>query len=43
LIQKFGYDGLDLCMLLAAGLLRLGTLIKYIPQPVSPASRRASR
>jgi SulP family sulfate permease len=39
-IQKFGYGGLLLCtllaglMLIAAGLMRLGTLMKYIPQPV---------
>ncbi|KAF1704836.1 SulP family inorganic anion transporter [Pseudoxanthomonas suwonensis] len=39
-IQKFGYGGLVLCtllaglMLIAAGLLRLGTLMKYMPQPV---------
>jgi len=39
-IQKFGYGGLVLCTLLAglmlviAGLLRLGTLVKYMPQPV---------
>jgi SulP family sulfate permease len=39
-IQKFGFDGLILCtlmagvMLVAAGLLRLGTLMKYMPQPV---------
>lgn len=39
-IEKFGYGGLILCtllaglMLIAAGLLRLGTLIKYMPQPV---------
>ena len=39
-IQKYGYGGLILCtllaglMLIAAGLLRLGTLMKYIPQPV---------
>jgi SulP family sulfate permease len=39
-IQKFGFDGLILCtlmagvMLIAAGLLRLGTLMKYMPQPV---------
>jgi SulP family sulfate permease len=39
-IDKFGYGGLILCTLLAglmlitAGLLRLGTLLKYIPQPV---------
>src|SRR5690349_1878288 len=39
-IERFGYGGLILCTLLAglmligAGLLRLGTLIKYMPQPV---------
>ena len=39
-IDKFGYDGLILCtllaglMLIAAGLLRIGTLMKYMPQPV---------
>lgn len=39
-IQRFGYGGLVLCtllaglMLVAAGLLRLGTLMKYMPQPV---------
>ncbi|MFD0323934.1 SulP family inorganic anion transporter [Lysobacter gummosus] len=39
-IQKFDYGGLILCtllaglMLIAAGLMRLGTLMKYIPQPV---------
>jgi SulP family sulfate permease len=39
-IQQFGYGGLILCTLLAgliliiAGLLRLGTLMKYMPQPV---------
>ncbi len=39
-IQKFGYGGLILCTLLAgliliaAGLLRLGTLMRYMPQPV---------
>lgn len=39
-IQKFGYGGLILCtllaglMLIAAGLLRLGALMKYMPQPV---------
>jgi SulP family sulfate permease len=39
-IAKFGYGGLILCTLLAgfmlvgAGLLRLGVLMKYIPQPV---------
>jgi len=39
-IDRFGYDGLILCtlmaggMLVAAGLLRLGTLLKYIPHPV---------
>lgn len=40
IIQQFGYGGLILCtllaglMLIAAGLLRLGTLMKYMPQPV---------
>jgi SulP family sulfate permease len=40
IIEKFGYGGLIVCtmmaglMLIAAGLLRLGTLMKYIPQPV---------
>ncbi len=39
-IERFGYGGLILCTLLAgfmligAGLLRLGALMKYIPQPV---------
>lgn len=39
-IQTFGFGGLILCtllaglMLIAAGLLRLGTLMKYMPQPV---------
>jgi SulP family sulfate permease len=39
-IQKFGYGGLILCtllaglLLIAAGLLRLGALMKYMPQPV---------
>ena len=39
-IQRFGYGGLILCtlmaglMLIGAGLLRLGTLMKYMPQPV---------
>jgi len=39
-IEKFGYGGLILCtllagiMLIAAGLLRVGTLLKYIPKPV---------
>ncbi len=39
-IEKFGYEGLILCTLLAglmligAGLMRLGTLMKYMPQPV---------
>jgi len=39
-IDKFGYGGLILCTLLAglmligAGLLRVGTLLKYIPKPV---------
>lgn len=39
-IQNFGYGGLILCtllaglMLIAAGLLRLGALMKFMPQPV---------
>jgi SulP family sulfate permease len=39
-IVKYGFGGLILCtllaglMLIAAGLLRLGTLMKYMPQPV---------
>lgn len=39
-IERFGYGGLVLCTLLAglmlvgAGLLRLGTLVKYMPKPV---------
>jgi SulP family sulfate permease len=39
-ITRFGYGGLILCtllaglMLVAAGALRLGTLMKYMPQPV---------
>ncbi|HEY6942890.1 SulP family inorganic anion transporter [Dokdonella sp.] len=39
-IEKFGYGGLILCtllaglMLVAAGILRIGTLLKYIPKPV---------
>ncbi len=39
-IDKFGYDGLVIAtlmasvMLVVAGLLRLGTLMKYMPQPV---------
>ena len=39
-IQQHGYGGLILCtlmagvMLIAAGLLRLGTLMKFMPQPV---------
>jgi sulfate permease, SulP family len=39
-IERFGYGGLILCtllaglMLIAGGLLRLGTLMKYMPQPV---------
>jgi sulfate permease, SulP family len=39
-IDKFGYSGLILCtlmaglMLVAGGLLRIGTLLKYIPKPV---------
>jgi len=38
--ERFGYGGLLLCrlvaglMLIAAWLLRLGTLMKYMPQPV---------
>jgi SulP family sulfate permease len=38
--ERFGFGGLVLCtllaglMLIAAGLLRLGTLMKYMPQPV---------
>ncbi|KAF1692474.1 SulP family inorganic anion transporter [Pseudoxanthomonas koreensis] len=41
-IERFGFGGLVLCtllaglMLIAAGLLRLGTLMKYMPQPVTP-------
>jgi SulP family sulfate permease len=40
IIEKFGYGGLILCtlmagvMLIVAGLLRIGTLVKYMPQPV---------
>jgi SulP family sulfate permease len=40
IIERFGYGGLTLCTLLAglmlilAGALRLGTLLKYIPTPV---------
>ena len=40
MIQKFGYGGMILCtlmaglMLIGAGLMRLGTLMKYMPQPV---------
>jgi SulP family sulfate permease len=40
IIQRFGYGGLVLCtllaglMLIAAGILRLGVLMKYMPQPV---------
>ena len=40
IIEKFGYGGLVLCtllagvMLIAAGVLRVCTLLKYIPQPV---------
>lgn len=39
-IERFGYGGLILCtllaglMLIAAGVLRLGTLMKYMPAPV---------
>ncbi|MFZ1906068.1 MAG: SulP family inorganic anion transporter [Steroidobacteraceae bacterium] len=39
-MEKFGYGGLILCtllagiMLIAAGVLRIGTLMKYMPQPV---------
>lgn len=39
-IERFGYGGLVLCTLLAglmlvvAGILRIGTLLKYMPQPV---------
>ncbi|HEX4387391.1 MAG TPA: SulP family inorganic anion transporter [Steroidobacteraceae bacterium] len=39
-IERFGYGGLVLCTLLAglmligAGLLRIGTLLRYMPQPV---------
>jgi sulfate permease, SulP family len=39
-IERFGFGGLVLCtilaglMLIAAGVLRLGTLLKYMPQPV---------
>ena len=39
-IEQFGYGGLILCtllaglMLIAAGLMRLGTLMRYMPQPV---------
>jgi len=39
-VQQFGYDGLVVAtvmagaMLIAAGLLRLGTFIKYVPYPV---------
>ncbi len=38
--ERFGYEALLLCtllaglMLIAAGLLRIGTLMKYMPQPV---------
>ena len=40
IIEKFGYGGLVLCtlmagvMLIAAGVLRLGNLMKFMPQPV---------
>jgi SulP family sulfate permease len=39
-IERFGYGGLILCtllagvMLIAAGILRVGTLMKFMPQPV---------
>lgn len=39
-IERFGYEGMILCtlmaglILVAAGLMRLGTLMKYMPQPV---------
>jgi len=39
-IERFGYEGMILCtlmaglLLIAAGLMRLGTLMKYMPQPV---------
>jgi SulP family sulfate permease len=39
-IERFGYEGLILCtlmaglILIAAGLLRLGALLRYMPQPV---------
>jgi sulfate permease, SulP family len=39
-LERFGFGGLVLCtllaglMLIAAGLLRIGTLMKYMPQPV---------
>lgn len=39
-IERFGYDGLIVCAIMAgviliiAGLLRVGTLMKYIPKPV---------
>jgi SulP family sulfate permease len=39
-IEKFGFGGLILCtllaglMLIAAGILRIGTLMKFMPQPV---------
>ena len=39
-IEKFGYGGMILCtmlagcLLIAAGVMRLGVLMKYIPQPV---------
>lgn len=39
-VERFGYGGLILCtllaglMLIAAGLLRLGVLMRYMPQPV---------
>ncbi len=48
-IQLHGYDGLVLATLMAGGILiafglsGLGTMIKYIPYPVSRGSRRALR
>jgi sulfate permease, SulP family len=48
-IEEFGYGGLLLCtllaglMLIAAGLLRLGTLMKYMPQPVITGFTAGSR
>jgi SulP family sulfate permease len=44
-IEKFGYGGLILCtllagfMLIAAGIFRVGTLLKYIPKPVITGCR----